>query len=84
MAALITVRKSGTIAGRCDEHCYDAVLPRCRCCCGGKNHGKGKEQAIENTREMYAAQITRLCAEIGIDVDDVQIHKEVKQLSFLI
>lgn len=35
--------------GRCDAKCYDAEASECECLCGGENHGKGKETAIENT-----------------------------------
>jgi len=36
----------------CDAKCYDAAGDVCKCACGGKNHGKGLEKAIENTKEM--------------------------------
>lgn len=51
MVTLITQGDSDGITGRCDERCYMARHPECTCCCGGKNHGVGKEQAMENVRD---------------------------------
>ncbi len=42
----------GTLVGRCDARCYNADGPDCDCICGGRNHGAGLEQALEETREM--------------------------------
>jgi len=53
MATLISVYNNTGCIGRCDEKCYDAKEEKCDCICGGVNHGKGKEQAIENA-EKYA------------------------------
>jgi hypothetical protein len=50
---LITIGNSEG-SRRCDARCYDAKGPKCSCCCGGKNHGKGLQVAIENTRNMIA------------------------------
>ncbi len=47
---LIEVRNSDGVVGRCDERCYDAEHRDCHCVCHGKNHGKGLQQAIDNTR----------------------------------
>lgn len=49
MTTLIVEYSGGRIVGRCDARCYDAEHEDCTCICGGKNHGKGKEQALENT-----------------------------------
>lgn len=38
--------------GRCDAKCYDASEPECDCVCGGRNHGAGRRQAMENTQAM--------------------------------
>lgn len=69
MATLIAVysgkdRRGRPICiGRCDAKCYLSKHQNCDCICGGKNHRKGLEQAIENTRncaeewlEDYAKQ----------------------------
>lgn len=37
--------------GRCDAKCYNSKHDNCDCICGGKNHRKGLDQAVENTRE---------------------------------
>jgi len=52
MTTLITVSNSDGIVGRCDAKCYEATHQDCDCICGGKNHGAGRKQAIENTREL--------------------------------
>lgn len=52
MPSVISYHQSGRIAVKCDAHCYNAIGPECHCICGGANHGKGYEQAIENTREL--------------------------------
>jgi len=38
--------------GCCNEGCYDARNKRCLCCCGGRNHGVGLNQAIKNSAEI--------------------------------
>jgi hypothetical protein len=57
MATLIAVYNSDGCVGRCDAKCYDATLPDCECICGGRNHGAGKKQAIENTQKLAAVWI---------------------------
>lgn len=49
MTTLIVQYSGGRVVGRCDARCYDAEHEDCSCICGGKNHGKGRQQAIENT-----------------------------------
>lgn len=49
---LIEVRNSDGLVGRCDANCYNAQHKHCDCICGGKNHGAGLRQAIQNAREM--------------------------------
>lgn len=51
MATLIYASNSSGCIGKCDANCYDAKQPECDCICGGKNHGAGKKQAIENTQK---------------------------------
>lgn len=49
MTTLIIAKKEdGTIIGRCDDKCYNAQHPKCRCVCGGTNHGVGFHQAVRN------------------------------------
>ena len=52
MTTLIAVYNSAGCVGRCDARCYEAAEPDCDCICGGKNHGAGKQQALDNTREL--------------------------------
>ena len=52
VTTLISYQSSGGDQGRCDAKCYGAHEPDCDCICGGRNHGAGKQQAIENTREL--------------------------------
>ncbi|MBA7628826.1 hypothetical protein ES703_36322 [subsurface metagenome] len=49
---LITTSGSEGTTGRCDARCYNAKGPDCDCCCGGLNHGKGLQKAIENTQKQ--------------------------------
>ena len=49
---LIAVYNSDGCVGRCDAKCYNATSDECTCICGGANHGAGKQQAVENTREL--------------------------------
>lgn len=53
---LITEKIGQDNARRCDAKCYNATHPDCDCVCGGRNHGAGKQQAIETTRR-YTLQI---------------------------
>ena len=52
MTALIAVYTGDGCAGRCDAKCYNAWGPECHCICQGANHGAGRQEAIENTREL--------------------------------
>jgi len=46
---------------RCDGRCYDANAdrldvnnrPKCRCICGGVNHGVGLEKAKANAKKLH-------------------------------
>jgi len=72
VTTLISYQSSGGDQGRCDAKCYDASEPDCDCICGGMNHGAGKEQALDNTREM-AEEWVRQARERGQDVTDVML-----------
>ena len=37
---------------RCDARCYNAKSESCDCVWGGRNHGAGAVQAMENTKEL--------------------------------
>jgi len=54
MTTLITAEQlDGTRLGRCDANCYNAKTPHCRCICGGVNHGKGLEAALQTTEQHH-------------------------------
>ena len=52
MTALIAIYTGDGCIGRCDAKCYNAWGPQCHCVCQGVNHGAGRQEAIENTREL--------------------------------
>jgi hypothetical protein len=52
---LISVYNSEGCVGRCDARCYMAEGGHCDCICRGKNHGVGRNKAIDNTRENAEA-----------------------------
>jgi hypothetical protein len=52
MTALIAVYTGDGCVGRCDAKCYHAWGPECHCICQGANHGAGRQEAIDNTREI--------------------------------
>ncbi len=51
MTTLIT-RSTSRGTRRCDGLCHNATGKKCRCVCGGKNHGVGENQAVINTADM--------------------------------
>lgn len=78
MASLVIVRRGADIVGQCDVGCYDARHPECVCsACGGVNHGVGLEQAIANTRRLYAEWLERARAahpDIDFELDTSVQH----------
>lgn len=67
MTALIAVYTSDGCAGRCDAKCYNAWGPECHCICQGANHGAGRQEAIENTRELAESWLDQARA-AGLDI----------------
>jgi len=54
MTRLLSLISPGYNKAQCDARCYDGKAgASCRCICQGTNHGKGKEFAIENTRQHW-------------------------------
>lgn len=72
MTTLISYQSSGGDQGRCDAKCYDAAEEECDCICGGRNHGAGKQQAIENTRELAGSWLERARAS-GQDITHAEL-----------
>jgi hypothetical protein len=79
MTTLISYQSSGGEQGRCDAKCYNAQEPECDCICGGSNHGAGREQAIENTRERAQEWIAKARAG-GQDVTAVELALEAQHV----
>ena len=46
-------------ARNCSAKCHEATRPRCRCICGGVNHGVGIDQARANTNEITDEQLVK-------------------------
>jgi hypothetical protein len=59
VATLIAVYNSESCVGRCDARCYDAAEEPCECICQGRNHAAGRQQAIDNTRELAESWLER-------------------------
>lgn len=78
MVTLISYANSSGEQGRCDAKCYDADNEPCDCICGGRNHSVGKEQAIDNTRELAQSWIDR-ARESGQDVTHVELALQAQQ-----
>jgi hypothetical protein len=78
VTTLIAVYTSEGCVGRCDAKCYDAASPSCACICGGRNHGAGRERALENTRGYTHEWLERYAAETGHDV--AELRAELGQL----
>jgi predicted RNase H-like HicB family nuclease len=72
VTTLISYQSSGGDQGRCDAKCYDAEWDDCDCICGGRNHGAGEEQALENTRELAQEWIDQARAN-GQDITNVRL-----------
>jgi hypothetical protein len=77
MVTLISYQSSGGDQGRCDAKCYDATEPDCDCICGGRNHGAGKERAVENTRELAQSWVD---AARGRGQDVTGVHVAIEAL----
>lgn len=67
MSTMIAVYNSSGCVGRCDAKCYEATQPGCVCVCGGKNHGVGQKQAVENTRELAEAWLKEYTHQHGLE-----------------
>jgi hypothetical protein len=81
MTTLISVHTSDGCVGRCDAKCYEATTPDCDCVCGGRNHGAGKQQAIDNTRDMAETMLQEYAAERNLREWTSQVSEDVYQLN---
>jgi len=53
---------------RCDARCYNADGSECDCVCGGRNHGVGERQAVDNTRELGEQWLAEIATREGKSV----------------
>ena len=60
----------------CGRDCYLQRVGNCHCICGGLNHGVGRQQAINNSKQIIDALLQQLPYTAFWICDDV------KQLSF--
>ena len=72
MTTLIAVYTSEGCVGRCDAKCYDAAEEECDCICQGRNHGAGKQQAVDNTRELAESWVDPAC-QAGQDITGLEL-----------
>jgi predicted methyltransferase MtxX (methanogen marker protein 4) len=72
VTTLIAVYNSEGCQGRCDAKCYEAQEPPCDCICGGRNHGAGLAQAVDNTREQAESWLERARAN-GQDITHAEL-----------
>jgi hypothetical protein len=72
MTTLISYQSSGGDQGRCDAKCYNAWGPECHCICQGGNHGLGRQEAIDNTREFARSWLEHARAN-GQDISHVEL-----------
>lgn len=78
---LIEVRNSEGIVGRCDAKCYLAEHENCECVCGGKNHGAGLQQAMDNTREQAEQWIEEYAKRQSLESYQAEINGWVYQMN---
>lgn len=52
MSVILAVTNKDGKTRRCNATCYNAKGTRCRCVCGGKNHGVGLEAAVSNNHVL--------------------------------
>lgn len=53
----VLIRQEGR---RCDARCYNGKsTTKCRCVCGGRNHGGGPDKAVENNRRLFGMEENR-------------------------
>lgn len=73
MTTLIAVYTSDGCIGRCDAKCYNATSPGCECVCGGKNHGAGLTQAVDNTKMLADQWLKDYTESKGLDTWTAEI-----------
>ena len=80
MSCLIYQSNGDHCTGKCDANCYNATSPVCTCVCGGKNHGVGLTQAVENTRLYAEEMIEQYAAANNLDKKSFSVNPDIYQL----
>jgi len=82
MTALIAISTRQGCVGRCDAKCYNSKNSKCNCICGGKNHGVGRIEAADNTRQLAEKWIAEYKERKNLKEVEVRINRPlVDQLS---
>lgn len=76
---ILRKNKDGATTGRCDARCYGAIGKKCNCVCDGLNHGKGINEAILITYNLFK-DIENLNEALPVVVKQgqLQLFEEVK------
>ena len=77
MTSLIAVYNSEGCVGRCGARCYDAAEEPCECICQGRNHAAGRQQAIDNTRELAESWLEHARAN-GQDITSAELAVDAR------
>lgn len=81
MTTVLAVYNSEGCVGRCDANCHDARSATCDCICGGKNHGAGLQQAVENNQELIGLtddDLKRFAEVHGFKCEELKVYDAVK------
>lgn len=81
MTTVLAVYNSDGCVGRCDARCHGAKSKTCDCICGGRNHGKGLAQAIENNKEALGLtdeDLKRFAETHGRDPNDLKVIDRIE------
>jgi hypothetical protein len=77
MTTLISYKTSTGATGRCDAKCHKAKRQKCKCICGGLNHGVGQKQAAKNIPE-HLKEILKEGVYINIDaISEINAQQEL-------
>ena len=78
MATLLRLKPAGAKrAHTCDARCYNAKGTECHCFCGGQNHGKGYNWAVDNIIKNTPTFMAMGCTLAKAIEDAVRALKQV-------
>lgn len=63
MATLMQWSNSDGIKGRCDARCHNASSTHCKCMCGGRYHGGGRDGTLAVRVTNYSEEVFEAAAE---------------------